>query len=305
MNINFMRYFVTVAETKSFTAASKKLNIAQPAISMALSKLERELGSELINRSKRKFELTYSGEVFLKHCINILNSTDNAITEIREINNLEQGSIKIGAPSLFSNARLPEIIDEFRALRPNLSLQIRSGDSQSLQKMILSNEFDVVMLNKKDITASMESTDVFTDELNVLMSKNNPLANSKLIPLKQLFHHPWCKPLDTVIIDKFLTQMQNNKDLKPNIVLETTIYEVIYSSLINQNLITINGSKLYQHHEDIISIPIEGGPYEFTLSAAWAKNRYVSKATQEFLNFLKTRVDYDDKLSASSTKVNS
>lgn len=298
MNINFMRYFVTVAETKSFTAASKKLNIAQPGISMALSKLEKELGTDLINRSKRKFELTYAGEVFLEHCINILNSTNNAITEIREINNLEQGSIKIGAPFLFCNSRLPEIIDEFRALRPNLKLEVKAGNSQTLQNMILSNEFDVVILNKNDITNNMESTDIFTDELHALMSKKHPLANSKLIPLKQLCQHPMCRPLETVIIDQFFEQIRHSKNLKPNVALETTIYEVAYSSLINQSLITVNGSRLYRYHQDIINVPIEGGPYKFTLAAAWAKNRYISKATQEFLDFLKSNVKMSSKPAA-------
>lgn len=299
MNINFMRYFVTVAETGSFTAASKALDIAQPAISMALTKLESELGAELINRSKRKFELTYSGEVFLKHCMHILNSTDNAMNEIKEINNLEQGSIKIAAPTLIAATKIAEIVSEFHHLRPNLAVQLKTGDSVMLNKMIQGNEQDLVIINERDVKNNLDSTPIYQDEIQVLMHKNHPLANSQHIPFDVLMNQPMCASLDTVILDRFFEQVYNTKNLRPNIVLETNLQNLIISSIRHNNLICIAGADMYCDAEDIISIPLEGRKYPFTLCAAWQKNRYVSKATEEFLEFLKKSLMQQDKKTAS------
>jgi len=291
MNINFMRYFVTVTETGSFTAASKHLGIAQPAISMALTKLESELGTELINRSKRKFELTYAGEVFLDHCKNILNTTDNAINQVREINNLEQGSIKIAAPTLFASVWMADLISEFQHKHPKLVLELKTGNSAQLTKLIENNQQDFVIVHERDLNSKLESTLLYEDEIYVQMSEDHPLANSQHIPIKLLMQHPMCRPLDSVIVDRFLEQIYNSKNLRPNIALSTNLQSLIYASIVNNKHICIGGSKMRASMSNIVSLPIEGGPYKFKLYAAWQKNRYTSKASEKFLDFLRSKVE--------------
>jgi len=236
-----MRYFVTVTETGSFTTASKQLGIAQPAISMAINKLEKELGAELINRSKRKFELTYAGEIFLNHCINILNSTDNAITEINEINDLDKGVIKFAAPITFGDQCLVDIISDYQKQHPNIIVDISTGSSSELLQMLLNNEHDFVIVDERDVKNGVESMPIYEDDIRVWMSKDHPLANSQHLPLKILAQHRMGITKDSLIARKFLEKIRSIKNIEPNIVTSTNLQRLLFKSMLENEVITVMG----------------------------------------------------------------
>lgn len=291
-----MRYFVTVTETGSFTTASKQLGIAQPAISMAINKLEKELGAELINRSKRKFELTYAGEIFLNHCINILNSTDNAITEINEINDLDKGVIKFAAPITFGDQCLVDIISDYQKQHPNIIVDISTGSSSELLQMLLNNEHDFVIVDERDVKNGVESMPIYEDDIRVWMSKDHPLANSQHLPLKILAQHRMGITKDSLIARKFLEKIRSIKNIEPNIVTSTNLQRLLFKSMLENEVITVMGKNTLSNTQGLVAVPIEGGPYPFKLSAAWKKGRYLSKATKEFLDFAR------DQLTAQANK---
>ena len=98
MNIDFEYYriFYVVAKNKNITAASKELNISQPAISKAIKKLEEQLGGELFIRTRRGVVLTNEGEEFFSYISKAIEYIYNAENKFTDLMNLNVGHIRIG-----------------------------------------------------------------------------------------------------------------------------------------------------------------------------------------------------------------
>ena len=85
MELRHIRYFLTLAEEKSFTRAAEKLLIAQPPLSRQIRDLEEELGTELFERSSRGVTLTEAGEKFRQYALQIEHLADQSVEAIKEM----------------------------------------------------------------------------------------------------------------------------------------------------------------------------------------------------------------------------
>jgi DNA-binding transcriptional LysR family regulator len=93
MEIRQLKAFIAIAETKTFTAGAKQLNITQAAISMQIQQLEKEIGLQLFTRTSRRVIITEAGESLLRRARRILREHDTALIEISEIAGSEHGRL--------------------------------------------------------------------------------------------------------------------------------------------------------------------------------------------------------------------
>ena len=96
MNLNQLRYFVSVADTGSFTKAAMLQYISQTAITQQIRALEENVGAKLFDRNSRPVSLTPEGKVFLKEAREILGRMDMALTRIREASTGLEGELRLG-----------------------------------------------------------------------------------------------------------------------------------------------------------------------------------------------------------------
>jgi LysR family nitrogen assimilation transcriptional regulator len=99
MDLRQLRYFVSIVEAGSFTAASQQLRIAQPSLSQHVIGLEKELGVKLLERQPRGIRLTDSGTTFIKHALAVLRSVDRAQEAMTARNDRITGRVAIGLPT--------------------------------------------------------------------------------------------------------------------------------------------------------------------------------------------------------------
>lgn len=116
--------FIAVAETGNFSQASRRLGIAQPALSLAIKELEAELGLRLFDRTTRKVELTEGGQVFLASATAIIEDLQHAIGSISDLAQRRRGRIRVAAPPLLASAVLPKAIVEFRDCYPGVTIEV-------------------------------------------------------------------------------------------------------------------------------------------------------------------------------------
>jgi len=102
MDLRQLRFFTEIARTGNFTRAAERLRIAQPAMSVAIKRLEEELDLVLFNRQDKRVTLTAEGEVFLEHACGILNSVKVAELEMADLHGLNKGELRIGIPPMLS-----------------------------------------------------------------------------------------------------------------------------------------------------------------------------------------------------------
>jgi DNA-binding transcriptional LysR family regulator len=105
--------FVNVAETESFTQASKKLAISTAQVSRQVNALEQRLNIKLFYRTTRKVSLTEEGRVFYQHCRGVLDGLDAAERAITNLQSTPQGTIKLTAPVTYGELHILPLINDF------------------------------------------------------------------------------------------------------------------------------------------------------------------------------------------------
>ena len=132
-NLNDLHYFAVVAQSMSFTTAAKRLRIPKSSVSRAISRLERRLNVQLIQRTTRSVKVTEAGMVYLKHCQKVVEEADLADIAIGALMATPRGSLRVGAPTSFAGQVLEPLMNEFLHSFPELQVhigQLHSDDRQ-------------------------------------------------------------------------------------------------------------------------------------------------------------------------------
>ena len=144
MDIWSLKYFLAVAHAGNLTRAAETLHVSQPALSMRLAELERELGHPLFVRGPRGMTLTEKGALLMRRAEDLVGLADRIESEIRadDVNGLS-GTIAIGAGETVAFAPVADAIKSLCAENPNLHIDITSGNGEDIQSRIQSGTIDL------------------------------------------------------------------------------------------------------------------------------------------------------------------
>jgi len=144
VELRHLRYFVAVAEELHFHRAAARLHISQPPLSQQIRALERELGVSLLERNRRRVELTPAGASFLESARAILDSVDRAASTARRVANGELGSLSIGfVGSAMLSPKLPAILRDFRTRYPDVELHLRELPTAEQLEALVARRIDL------------------------------------------------------------------------------------------------------------------------------------------------------------------
>jgi len=124
-NASELALFALIVEAKSFNKAAKLADISPAALSKRLSKLEKELEIQLLNRTTRRLSLTEAGEILYGHVKDINNQVSDAVSAVSNFSEGLTGTIKMTVPTISGELILAEAVAEFCQLHPNLTIEMR------------------------------------------------------------------------------------------------------------------------------------------------------------------------------------
>jgi DNA-binding transcriptional LysR family regulator len=200
MDLRQLRYFVVLAETLNFRRAAERLNLSQPPLTVAIRKLEAELGSPLFTRSNRGVALTPEGEAALGPARLALAQSDQVRHAVRAQAQAQRGRLTVGFASA-AYALLPRLAPAFRRRYPQAELVLEEASSMEIGRRIRLRQLDagLVRLPMQD-PVHMETTVIETDELVAAVPDTHALARRRMVSLGQLAEEPFISysPDDTV-----------------------------------------------------------------------------------------------------------
>ena len=185
MQLQDLHVFTTVAAERSFSVAARRLHRTQPAISLAIRRLESELGDRLFDRSTRNGALTVAGTLLLEHAQRILRMTAEAEAAIRELHEVRRGRVVIGANEAAVHAVLP-VVDEFARAHPNVTVDVRRVRSRNMATEILERALDFGVLTFMPSEPALTSVSLGADELVLLLHPGHRLASRKRVSMEQV-----------------------------------------------------------------------------------------------------------------------
>ena len=144
MELRHLRYFVAVAEELNFTRAAERLYTSQPSLSEQIRNLEEEIGYPLLNRTRRKVELTEAGAVFLDDAREILQKVDEAVIRAGKAASQAREVLTIGFVPAAEVRIFPAVLPAFRAAFPQVDVVLRSLTSNEQEGAMARGELDLI-----------------------------------------------------------------------------------------------------------------------------------------------------------------
>ena len=198
MDINYELYkvFYHVANTLSFSEASKQLFISQSAVSQSIKVLEKKLNQPLFIRSTKRVQLTPEGEILLKHIEPAMNLIRQGENQLLEANTLNGGQLRIGASDTICRYYLVPYLKDFHRRYPNVHIKVTNQTSIACAKLLESGQVDFAITNSpnsglsntQNVRIIREFRDVFVanDEYKELRVKTVSLKDLKQFPILML-----------------------------------------------------------------------------------------------------------------------
>jgi len=163
-------YFVKIAELGSFTAAARALRVSQPSLSVAVRKLEEELGTQLLVRSRRGVMLTRTGEVLLRQARHALSALSIARDEIHGLESEPRGKFTVGCHESLGAYCLPGFMARFLASYPGIELSLWNGNSREVQLAVVEREVDVGLVVNPEPHPDCVIQPLFQDRVEFIVS---------------------------------------------------------------------------------------------------------------------------------------
>lgn len=173
LDIPKLRQFVALCEAGSITQAARRLNIAQPALSMALSKLEAQLGITLFEREARGITMTRAGQKLLARAYQILELTATAELELQHSHDEVKGEVAIGLPSSTTAVLAIPLIERLSREHPGIRLRVVESFSGYIWDWLSSGRLDLAVVFDKARSREIRATP-FARETMHLISKRSP-----------------------------------------------------------------------------------------------------------------------------------
>lgn len=185
MELYPLKVFLTVATERSFSRAGEKLLRTQPAISLAVQRLENELGEKLLDRTGRELVLTDAGKIVLEYCRrfeSLQSELENALAELRD---MASGRLAIGANESTTLYLLQHIVN-YRRLYPKVKVQVRRTLSSKLPGLLMDGELELGVISYDPEDDRIDSVPIYTDHLCFVVSPTHRFAGREAVSIKEL-----------------------------------------------------------------------------------------------------------------------
>ena len=207
MELYLLQTFLTVANEKSFSRAGEKLLRTQPAVSLAIQRLEAELGEKLIDRTGKELLLTDAGQIVTEYARRFENLRQDLENSLAELRDNAAGRLGIGANES-TTLYLLQHIERYRHTYPKIKVQVRRSLSSKIPAQLLDGELELGVISYDPGDDRVLSTVIYNDHLAFVVSPEHRFAQRKSISISELgletfIAHNVLSPYREVVIKAF------------------------------------------------------------------------------------------------------
>ena len=191
MEFRQLKYFLAIAEEGQITKAAERLNITQPPLSQQIILLEKELGVQLLHRSKKQIQLTEAGRILQKRAEQVVELLKAAVAEVQESVEGISGKLSIGSITSSGRSLVPDYTMRYHLLYPKVSFDLRQGDSRRILDLLEAGLIEIGLV-RLPIDETKYNFIVLPQERMVVVSTPHafPMEEKDELKLTQLENTP-------------------------------------------------------------------------------------------------------------------
>jgi DNA-binding transcriptional LysR family regulator len=272
MELRHLRYFVAVAETLHFGQAAVRLQIAQPSLSHQIQQLERELQATLLQRTKRRVELTAAGRLFLAEARDIVARADRAAVIARRMGQVDSHRLRVGVGYCMDQSDVAAAAGRYHARHPDVQVELRTMSVPSQIAALRDRRLDVGFVRPPVNDPSLRTEVIVREPIVVGLPPNSPLASKARIPLLALAKEPFVlPPRDTVpVYHDLVLRLCREAGFVPNAPHEADHLQMIVAMVAagaGVALVPTTAVKFRDHR--VVYRPLHPPPPDLEIAIAW------------------------------------
>jgi len=185
-----LRILKAIVEQGSFKKAADILYVTQPAVSLQIQNLEKQLEITIFDRGGRKALLTEAGQILLDYCQRILNQCDEACKAVEDLNSLQGGTLVIGASQTTGTYLMPRMIGLFRQRYPDVSVQLQVHSTRRTGWSVANGQIDLGIIGGQlpsELESLLDIIPYATDELALVLPSKHKMAAEKELTKEDLY----------------------------------------------------------------------------------------------------------------------
>lgn len=261
IDLRQLRHFIALAEHRSFVAAALTVNLSQSAFSRSIQALELSAGCQLVDRGRKDLAPTKQGLVLLEHARRLVSGARQLANEISQFNTLEAGEVRFGCGPAPAAGLVPRAIGSFIGRYPKARVQFQVDDWQSLNKRLLSEEFEFFVADTRHFEAH---PDYHTHRLrprkwHFCCRAGHPLAAQPSVTPAELMSYPMAVTIRPPNLRKVIVDLSGRPDYLLNVECEngySLLGVVLRSDAIG--IVSANSDVLHMARGELVCLRVEG-----------------------------------------------
>jgi DNA-binding transcriptional LysR family regulator len=286
-----LRILKAIAAEGSFKRAADSLYVSQPAVSLQVQNLERQLDVPLFDRGGRRAQLTEAGHLLLNYGDKILTLCQETCRAIEDLQNLQGGTLIVGASQTTGTYLLPRMIGMFRERYPEVSVQLHVHSTRRTAWSVANGQVDLAIIGGEIPAELQESLDILPyaeDELALVVPSTYNVGKEGIIPKEEIYKLKFIALDSQSTIRKVIDQVLTRCDIDPKrlkIEMELNSIEAIKNAVqagLGAAFVSLSAIEKELQIGVMCQAQIEGLTIQRTLSVIVNPNRYRSKAAVAF-----------------------
>lgn len=220
MNLHQLEVFYTVAQRQSFTKAAADLSLSQPAVSLHVKALERELEVPLFERAGTRLRLTAAGEILFRSATSMLHAREEAERTIVALRRGVKGKLVLGANTTGGMYLLPRIIHAFREQYPGAEFVLHIDHTPKICERILQSVIDMALVGGPTEDRRFSVDPLCQDQLALIVHPSHPFAGLDAVALTSLAAEPLILPDQGSRTRQFVERRLREEGVVPHLVMQ-------------------------------------------------------------------------------------
>ncbi|MDZ5699477.1 LysR family transcriptional regulator [Chelativorans sp. M5D2P16] len=291
MNLQNLRYLLSIAETGSMTRSAEQLNMTQPALSRGLAALEEEVGARLFVRLPKTMRLTVFGHVMVRRAQMVFRQLEDAQHEIRHLQEHEETELAVGAGPIWLTGLLPRAISLTTQEMPGVSISVVGGFERQLAELARRGQVAFILT---ELTEDPEFTDLLSEPLTsaryaIIARRGHLLETKGPLELSDLLDYPWVMPDKAVNAQKRLDGLFQTEGMTPPVArIRSTSNGFIATYIEQTDALTFAVTPMLRDRPGLTALPLSRVLPKRTTGIQRLPDNWLSPAAKRMIEHLKT-----------------
>lgn len=287
MDIQHIRYFLSVVRHESFSKAARELYVTQPILTRCIKNLEEELGLSLIVRTTRSFALTDAGQILAQYGTRLLQQHEDIYRRIGDLKDVTTGELHISSPGTLLDLYFPELVTQYHKLHPGIRITIRESGSRPVTQDVLDGSADMgfVMLPPEN-AESLHIFPIVQDTVQAIVPTDHPFAGEPFLDIDRL------QGVDLITYDQSTTlhhrllELCRQRGFSPAIAYQSMMPNFILDTIELGTCVGVLPRPMLElaKGRNLTAVPL-APHFPWEIAMITAKGRYLSNAAADFLRF--------------------